>query len=255
MKRSALPLVRGRRGRVRLCRMSEPCGSASACSVRAVGGAVVGQHSLDAHAASGEALERARAGSRSRSSARSSVSSFDVGETAVVVDADVDVLVAGRLLEASRAAAEQAMPGRVEASELLDVDVDELARPSRTRTGWAARAAPAASVCPARSASRSPRQSRAASAGSRRSPLPSSAAAAAARSPAPAQPLSAAASLRGARRRSTSPARPRRRSEPTTCRRALAHTSRLGRSRDRPTRFDPLDDATADECRQVLALP
>ncbi len=53
MKRSALPLVRGRRGLIRTCLSSELIERGKVC-VCGVAGAVVGHHGLDADAVFGE---------------------------------------------------------------------------------------------------------------------------------------------------------------------------------------------------------
>ena len=54
---------------------------------------------------------------------------FGVGEAAVVVDADVEILVAGACFVASSAAAEETVAWPIETRQLLDIEVHELAGP------------------------------------------------------------------------------------------------------------------------------
>jgi hypothetical protein len=94
----------------------------------AVAAAVVAEDALDRYAAASEV-----SGGASEEAGRRRCllvwEQLDIDDAAVVVDADVQVLVAGAGLEASSAAAEDAVAWPVEASELLDVEVHELARP------------------------------------------------------------------------------------------------------------------------------
>ncbi len=105
---------------------------------RDVGGAIVGDHPLDLDAVAGEEGEcTAQEGDRGR---RLFVAEhLGVGETAVVVDGDVDVVPAGCAAlvavavalarpSLAREAKADALAGRLEAAELLDVDVHELTR-------------------------------------------------------------------------------------------------------------------------------
>ena len=93
----------------------------------AVAAAVVAEDALDRDAAAGEVaagpLEDAGCGRRLLVCEQ-----LDVGEAAVVVDADVQILVAGAGLEATTSPPEQPVPRTIEACELLDVEMDELAR-------------------------------------------------------------------------------------------------------------------------------
>ena len=105
-----------------------------------VGAAVVGEDAFDLDAVAGEegecALEEA-----DRGGGFFVGEDFGVGETAVVVDGDVDELPADRAPVASgasrrrgrarsrRATADAFAGATLDAAELLDVDVDELARP------------------------------------------------------------------------------------------------------------------------------
>src|SRR5918995_36388 len=136
MKRSALPLVRGLPGLMRWWR-SPSWSQAAAVRVRDVGGAVVGHDRLDAHAALGEPVQRA-AQEGDRAGCREVVEHFGVGQPRVVVDRDVHELVAGQLslapidaaVDLALAVTDDPMSGaaRADLAELLDVDVDELAR-------------------------------------------------------------------------------------------------------------------------------
>src|SRR5437868_7993453 len=101
------------------------------------------------------------------------VEDFDVDEPGRVVDADVDVLPADVKRASVVAAAGDAAGDTVarprDPAELLDIDVDELARPPFLVAVGRARAAPAARACQARSGSRSPKRLRPAPPASRRS--------------------------------------------------------------------------------------
>jgi len=70
------------------------------------------------------AAEEGRAGGR-----RFAREQLGVGEPAVVVDRDVEVLPACAPAAVADLWAEDPLPERPEAAELLDVDVNELARP------------------------------------------------------------------------------------------------------------------------------
>jgi hypothetical protein len=104
MKRSGFPFVRGRRGRVRVRRSpSRAQGLRVAASDE--GGALVGEHTLGDHATRSEERERpAQEGDRALAPLVGQ--QLDVGQAAVVVDADVEVLVAGGGFEAPGAAPE-----------------------------------------------------------------------------------------------------------------------------------------------------
>ena len=169
--------------------------SALAVGVGDVGGAVVGHHPLDPDAAFGEPGHRAAQEADSGVGVER-VEHLGVGEPGVVVDHHVHVLEAawrrgGRrgALELAAAVADDAVAGaaRADATELLDVDVDQLARPRALVAVRRARAARAASACRARSASATTTPSRAPSRAARRSRQRSSATGAAPRSPRPAR--------------------------------------------------------------------
>jgi hypothetical protein len=95
---------------------------------RDVGGAIVGEDSFDGDAVA--AIEGDRA-TEEADCGRCFLVAKDlgVGEAAVVVDRDVDVLPAFLALVASVvAAAGHSVSGAVDPAELLHVDVDQLAR-------------------------------------------------------------------------------------------------------------------------------
>jgi hypothetical protein len=104
---------------------------------RDVGRSVVGHHALDGDRVAG--VERDRASQkRDRAAGLLVGEDLDVGQAGGVIDADVHELptghpdapaVAARLALAG-AAAGHAMPRAADAAEFLDVDVNELARPS-----------------------------------------------------------------------------------------------------------------------------
>ncbi len=128
MKRSALPLVWGRNGLVSLCRapiVSE--GGREVPRDRVVPG-VVGEDPLDAHPAGGEEGRGIEHEPGARRPALV-VEGADVGDPAHVVDRDVQVVVAA--VGAGRAGHPTADPVAAavgDAAELLDVDVEQLAR-------------------------------------------------------------------------------------------------------------------------------
>ena len=104
-----------------------------------VGGAVVGDHALDFDAVAAE--EAQGAGEEAHSGGRLLVGEhLGVGEAAVVVDGDVDVLVADGVAPLAvlvgvdrvvvlRPAADTPAGGALDPAQLLDVDVHELAWP------------------------------------------------------------------------------------------------------------------------------
>jgi len=166
---------------------AEPSGGERVAG-RTVGGAVVGEDALDLDAVAGKeddgAVEKA-----GRGRGPFVGEDFGVGETAVVVDGDVDVVPAAEAaamavrVGAARAsgaawACADALASRLETAELLDVDVNELARTRALVTdGWLEpqSAEPADTVA----AKGPPRRSRAALPAFQRSLRPSSAIAAA----------------------------------------------------------------------------
>jgi hypothetical protein len=106
---------------------------------RPVAGAVIGEHPFDADPVASEEGDRPvqEAG---RGRAFLVGEHFDVGEAAVVVDGDLDVLPADRAADLAVAVGEGAVgvPGAAadaptgaadDPAELLHVEVDELARP------------------------------------------------------------------------------------------------------------------------------
>src|SRR6266542_4398117 len=104
--------------------------------VRLVSRAVVGHDALHPHAAGPEPGDRATQ-EADRGQRLLVGEHLEVGQSAVVVDADVHELIARGLLEATWAAAEHAVPWPPEAAELLDVDVHELARAlALVAVGW-----------------------------------------------------------------------------------------------------------------------
>jgi hypothetical protein len=139
MRRSALPLVRGRRGLIRRWR------SPSSRSLRAYKSLtwaepLSGHHCLDGDAVRGIPGDGAAQEARRVASGKGG-EDLGVGESAVVVDDHVQVLracdaaVSAVFAAAPRAplacaAADHAMTGTSggDAAELLDVDVDKLAR-------------------------------------------------------------------------------------------------------------------------------
>ena len=140
MKRSAFPLVWGRGGRVRRCRMPS-ARQASGVMRRAVGRAVVGDHALDGDAVAG--VERQRAAQERDGGGGLLVGQdFGVGQAGGVVDRDVNERPS-RLACAADAGGVGAsagargcwrpvtrLPGAAaDPPELLDVDVDQLAGP------------------------------------------------------------------------------------------------------------------------------
>src|SRR5213080_4004472 len=104
---------------------------------RDVGAAVVGDQLLDGDAVAGEVSHRS-AQEADRGGRLLVVEDFDVGQAGGVVDRDVDELPADRPAAAAlgvgavgrvAALARRAVPGpAADAPELLDVDVDQLAR-------------------------------------------------------------------------------------------------------------------------------
>src|SRR6266487_4440359 len=115
---------------------------------RDIGRAVVGHHPLDRDAALAKPRHRPV---KEADGARAALigEDLDVGETSGVIDADVAELPAddaaaaprhGCLGQPATAPAGDPMAGALEAPELLDVDVDELARPGALvavrRLGW-----------------------------------------------------------------------------------------------------------------------
>ena len=129
---------------------------ASAWMRRAVGGAVVGHHALDLDAVGGVEGDRA-AQERDRGRGLLVGEDLDVGQAGGVVDADVHELPAARCRARRRVARRGVWlalcrvtrcPAPRDPAELLDVDVDQLAGMRGARSGWAARAAPAAQSLP-----------------------------------------------------------------------------------------------------------
>ena len=92
MNRSALPLVCGRYGRVRLCRISRP-GERVAVGVAAIARAVVGQDPLDPDADLGEAGDRELDGPRGALAALVG-DGHDDRVAAGIVDEHLEVVVA-----------------------------------------------------------------------------------------------------------------------------------------------------------------
>ena len=148
-----------------------------------------------------------------------------------------------------------AVAGAADPAELLDVDVDELARDGGARSGWAAQAAPAASACqpdplqPERH--RRERQTRA----PRRSRPPSSAAAEAPRSPQPAPAASRLGSAAAATSDRAAPVAIPIPAEPLRGR-PLAATRRLGRLPQRPPllKHPPTDQQTAARTGPMISV-
>jgi hypothetical protein len=146
-----------------------------------VGGAVVGQESLDSDAAA--AVEGDCAAEEADRGCRLLVREhLGVGEAAVVVDADVDVFEAdvvaalalevgaGRVVPLATLASKDAFAGTaLDSSQLLDVDVDELTWPRALVADRLLKPEPAQPPVD-RAGSGSRRRSRAPSPASRRSP-------------------------------------------------------------------------------------
>ena len=122
MKRSALPLVLGVYGRVRMWQTQPAAGLAEQAGD--IARAVVGHHALDPDALAPEPAQGAdqEAGHRLALLIRQDL---DVSQARGVVDRDVDELPASTLALAAPVAGD-AMADAAEAGELLDIEVDEL---------------------------------------------------------------------------------------------------------------------------------
>ena len=121
MKRSALPLVRGAYGRVRTAGVAPV--------VAAVRRAVVGHDALDRHTLASEPGDRALQ-ERHRAGLALVRQHLAVGQAGGVVDADMHGLPAGTTLTIAPIAGDP-MADRRDPSELLGVDVEQLAGPRR----------------------------------------------------------------------------------------------------------------------------
>ena len=134
MKRSALPLVRGSvwpGAEV----MESQLGERGGVGVSEVAGAVVAHHRFDLHAAFGKPGDRSAQEADGAAGAEI-VEHLGVCQPRVVVDHHVHVLPAGNATQVAllagallrRPVARHAVSGTADATQLLDVDVHELAR-------------------------------------------------------------------------------------------------------------------------------
>ena len=122
MKRSALPLVRGRYGPSARVAKAELATAGGEC-VRGVATAVVGEQALDAHATSGKPGDGA-VEERGCGGAAFIGQDLDVRQAGGIIDRHVDKLPAGALLAAA-SIPRDAMADLIDAPELLHIEVEE----------------------------------------------------------------------------------------------------------------------------------
>ena len=170
MKRSALPLVCGRYGRVRRRRIRRRAGRRGGKTWLQIDAAVVGEDPLDADAPPRKPLDGAgQEGRRRRGGLRGQ--DFHIGGPTVVVERDVDVLLAGATVPAS--AGPHGRDGRrADARQRLDIEMHELARLRPLVAGDRRGRCRAPQAIQARPAPGSPRPSSAAPGAAGRSPTP-----------------------------------------------------------------------------------